>query len=419
MCRRICFANKDYIMRKLIFFFTLCLTLQGANFPGTWQSIGIPFTNGNSTTTLTLNATASWIAFSYIPYKNHTLAAVAVKASALTGSVACTDLELDIYSDNGAAATKPLASLGAGYTSSTGAPIGGSCSTNYSGTPFIRFSGYTGALTAGTVYWAVVKNNNGTPASNFPTILYGAGNTINPSSSNSNGEQNYNLTQTTANSGTSWTNQVNSIPFIRWEFSDDSSYAGTPYESIGQDSTNLIFGVAGGASGRELGTEFVSPPVQLNVIGVTLLLFRSSLTPAGNFKAGLWTCTGSTCTNIAYTTGSAGSQVTSASASNVQMFFTSTQHVPANSTLIVSVGDTSADDATHTYRLVAATVNSDTNSLALLPFGGATTKGVYCTGTCTTFSNWSAVTNTIYGFSLILDPAGEFTAPPNSSPIAK
>jgi hypothetical protein len=43
-----------------------------------------------------------------------------------------------------------------------------------------------------------------------------------------------------------------------------------------------------------------------------------------------------------------------------------------------------------------------------MPFGGAALKQTYCTGTCTTASNWTDTAAQYVPFALVLDPAGEF-----------
>jgi hypothetical protein len=79
-----------------------------------------------------------------------------------------------------------------------------------------------------------------------------------------------------------------------------------------------------------------------------------------------------------------------------------------NYTLPVVIGFSPANVTTinTTALSLATTVDSSASSLALKQLSGTNTVGAYCTGSCTTFSNWTQTTTTVYGMALVLASAG-------------
>lgn len=396
-------------MRKLIVFLTIAsLQISAATNFGQPQAVGFLGSNAQGTTTKTCPSAADWFAFSYIPPANVTLQNVNIEISAVTGTLGATDMSVDVYSDAGVAATKPNASLASSTTSSQQTA------------GFIKFggggTGYNFALTANTIYWFVLKNLNGTPASNFPTVRYGTSGTLAPGLNNNPCQMCPWIVSTTTNSGTAWNNLYSNIPFVRLDFTDGSS-SGIPLTGFAKDATNTVF------AARELGNIFLTQGVQMNIRGILAFVARTS-TPTGNVRFGLWNCTGlSTCTNLGYTGGSSGcignGQVSTGGVP-IACFFSSAITLPPYATIIVSLAEAgNADASSLNYELYNLTVDSAAASLALKQFGGSSMQGAYCTGTCGTYSNWTLNSTSIYGFQLLLDSVGEFTPIPVSAPIAQ
>jgi hypothetical protein len=232
------------------------------------------------------------------------------------------------------------------------------------------------------------------------------------------------LTKTTANSGGAWSTYQQVIPFVRLDFTDGSS-AGMPYTNILADTTNVV------QSAKEVGMMFVTQGVQLNVSGVVGNI-QDNGTPTAGWRFGLWNCTGlSTCVNLGYT----GAGVVAKVPNQVQAFqayFSTPITLPPYATIVVTLAEASNSDATVIYYALNSTIiDADTSctgasavhcSTQLKPLGGVTSVGAYCTGTCTTYSNWTQSTTTMYGIALLLASASanaEFTPIPVSAPVAK
>jgi hypothetical protein len=122
-----------------------------------FQGIQVGFNpQGGSFSSLTLNSATAWLAQSFIPADNLTLNEVRVFQNAKNGSPVAADYSCEIWS-NSAGNGLPNAILGGSATGSVGSvPANG----------FFDFTGISVALTAGTMYWVVFKNLNGTPATN-------------------------------------------------------------------------------------------------------------------------------------------------------------------------------------------------------------------------------------------------------------
>lgn len=86
-------------------------------------------------------------------------------------------------------------------------------------------------------------------------------------------------------------------------------------------------------------------------------------------------------------------------------YFSSTQTVQPNTTVRVSCADASADSSSNYYRGQELTVDSDSNSLNLMPFEGTAQKTTY-NGT-----SWTDTNTGIFPFALLLDSTGEFGPP--------
>lgn len=360
-----------------------------------------PIFAAGSVTIQTLSASTNWTAIALLPRANHTLSAVRVMVGAVSGTLNAGDLDLEVYTDNGSG--KPSAPLGGGCASTT-------VTTLPTGALFVEWTGLSCPLTRGTPYYLVVKNLNGSPASNNFSLRGGAGNTAHPNAGTVGQTVGGNVYLTTTNSGTAWTLVSNQLPFYRVAYSDDSSYSGFPItQIIGSDPTNLIY------AGREFGSAFTSPAVALKAagIGMNVVSTSGSYTPTGSLHFGLWAGSAGTLSNLGYTNGIAPSST--ATVSFVVAWFASPVTIPANTTIRVVAGEeTNADASNRNYKLGLVTIDNDVNSRATMPFHG-TLQATYCTGICSTAGNWTQANTGYYGFVLYLDPDGEFSAPSGSS----
>jgi len=350
----------------------------------------------------TLSAAANWTAIGLTPLSDHTLSAVKVMVGGVTGTLAAGNLSLEVYSDTGAG--KPYAALG------------GSCSTITvtavpTGPLFTEFTGLSCALTRATQYWMVIKNMNGTPASNNFSIRAGASSTGGPNNLNDTQTMGNNMYAVSTTSGSAWTLSPSKVPMFRVAYSDDSSYFGFPVTHIANpDSTNPVYGT------REVGSAFTSPPVIVNVRGVAMSV-KSNGTPTANMRFNVWVGNSGTLTSCGYTNSIAPSYSASAQ-STINGYFSTPCAIPANSTIRVVLGeDTNSDASTKNYQIIQLTIDNDANSRATMPFQGSL-KMTLCTSNCGTASNWTDTNTAYYPFLLLTETAGEFSAPsaPASAP---
>ncbi len=341
--------------------------------------------------TTALSAAATWLAISFSLPKTLTLARLKIYCTAVTGSLAGTDLTADIYSD---AANLPNASivssatLTSAITASTWAEFGGAS------------TGFNTSLTGGNQYWAVFKNLNAVPASNFPTFQFG---TNNPASSFFTGAYGWTKKHTT-NSGSTWVGGTSQGTYgLRLEFTD-GSFSGLPFQNSAVNGSAL-----GVYATREYGSKFTSPSnAILQVAGLFLFVGAPAGTPTQPGRLGLWT--GTSPVNLAYTN---SIPVTSmASASWLTQYFSATQTIQPGTVCRVTLGEVSqADSSSNRYNALSYTIENDANSKALMPIGG-TMQQTYFNG-----STWADTDTAICPCGLLLDTEGQFGAVAGGSAV--
>ena len=337
---------------------------------------------GPGATTTQLNAAATWLAFGFIPRISKTINKVRVFVSAVAGTLAATDLTCDVYSDTPG---QPNASLGS--TSN----IGGTAPT---GAGWIEFQGLSVALTSGTQYWLVFKNVNAVPGTNNATYRYVTSGidlvfAAKATSLKAAGA----CVDTTTNSGSAWTAANNLVAGFRIGYSD-SSYEGLAISNVAAGTDN-IFG------SNEVGVKFTSPAnAILNVQGIAFTA-ESVGTPTGNLRFRLYNNT----TLLATTDNLVCSIPTATLGDWCASYFSSDQVIQPGTTLRATMSDSAADSSSNCFKSGnEVTVDTDANSLALLPFQGTLQK--------TTFNGttWTDTNSSIMPFALILDSAGEFAS---------
>jgi len=380
---------------------------------GFWGSSTVGTTNFPLSTA----SNAALYGFQYTPPANVTLQNVSFEVEAVTGTLGATDVAVAVYSctTSNSNSQIPNASLATSSTSSqhTAGFI------TYGGTG----TGYNFALTGGTCYAFVMQNNNSTPTTNYPSVRYGSNLSTNSNYYNGACSICDWIIFTSTNTGGAWTTINQGFPFARLDFTDGSS-VGTPVTAIVVDTVNRV------QSAKEVGNMFTTQGVQMNNTGIQLTMQLAG-SPTANYRVGLWTCNvgAGTCANQAYTYTYASTTATT-TARNQFLKFSSTQTIPANTVTIITLAEASNSDSGSNYYALSEgyTVDGNTTctgassttcSTQLKPLSGLSTVGAYCTGTCTTYSNWTQTTTTVYGMAMILASAGgEFTPIPVSAPIA-
>jgi hypothetical protein len=327
-------------------------------------------------------AAAVYLAYGFFAPASKTINTVRVFVSAVAGTLAATDLQLDVYSDTPGT---PNASL------SSTTNIGGTAPT---GTGWITFQGLSQAVSGGTQYWLVIRNNNAIQGTNNATFrqVFGC---LSPAFAGVNVSNLWggNICLKSSNAGSTWgVVSGTATGSVRVGFSD-GSYWGFPV-------SNNATGADKAFGSNEVGVKFTSPAnAILNVAGIALPVTQSG-SPTGNLRFRLYndtTLLGTTANVLQAYTGNASQWYYG--------YFGSDIVVQPGTVLRASFCDSAADSSSAFFRTSnEVTVDSDSNSLALMPFEGTLQK--------TTFNgtSWTDTNTSIIPFALILDSAGEFGA---------
>lgn len=346
----------------------------------------IPSIPLNTTTTLSLNAANTWLAFGFRLADTKILNKVKVRVSSVSGTL--TSLSADIYSST--AAGSPNASIESSTTVTGGMPTGAS---------WIEFTGFTTSCDGGTQYWIVLKNLTGTPASNFPAFIYGGGSSLSASPPMSaRGTQGWGKQHTT--DGSTWVTFLQLAAFMRLEFSD-GSFAGIPIQNIATNAVQMVY------SSREYGVQFTSPAATLKVRGIAMHNNSSVGSPTQNPYFKLYTGGGPPGVLLA-STQDVPKELYGTS-SWYYAYFTSTQTIPPSVVCTVTMAEnTQTDTSANAFRFIEYTVEDNADSKALLPLGGL--QRVYYDG-----SSWTLTDTAFASFALLLDTDAEisFTPSPN------
>jgi hypothetical protein len=333
-----------------------------------------------------LNAGTTRNAYGFMLSAGKTLSEVRFYCASKTGTVASTDIHVALYDAN----------------TSTGAPNSSLEDKTLAATPtcpgWNDWTGFTTALTAHTQYFLVLRNANGTPASNFavirriPKVDYS---TAGGSRGGIGAGWGWNWRQST-DSGSSWSAGNGSGGHAGWRLKfNDSTYAGMPISLEAKDSTNEVY------SSREVGAYVTIPSTwpSLRVAGISMAINGTGTAPT-NIRYGLWSGTSSP-SNVAYT-----QTAPSASLQNdmwVPLYFSSVQTLSPNTTYRFTVGTSGGGSAGNSWNVMNYTWDSDSNSQTLKPIG---LQQSYYNGT-----SWAEDSTLVPPFQLILDTgaSGAFT----------
>jgi hypothetical protein len=349
------------------------------------QALGFLTGGVSSVATFQNNAAANWYAHSFIAPSDaaRTLSAVRAYVSAVAGTVNASDITCDLYDSTGTGGAP-------GSTVETGKTTGA-----ISAAGWYDWTGFTSALTSGQMYWAVLKNANGTPASN--NVTFRTVTSLNIPWLQGTAANRFMWTKgTSTNSGGAWTLGTTSMGSLRVAYSDGS------YDGIAL-SNAVVGGVGDGVySARESGVKFTSPPNGvLKVSGIAMAVAAKTGSPTGNIRFGLWTGSSSPA-NQGYT---ASIPATALSGQSwLYSYFSSAITIQPGTVCRVTLAETTQSDAsTSRFNNWEITTDSDSNSLALLPFEGTAAK-TYFDGS----STWTDTTTSLFGFALLLATSGEF-----------
>jgi hypothetical protein len=344
------------------------------------QSLGLLTPGSVSIGSTALNAAATWFALSFVPDSARTLSAFRAYVASVTGTLGPNDVTASLYDSSGSSGA-PGAAIETGKVPTATITAAG----------WYDFTGFTTVLTAGLQYWIVFKNGNAAPASNLPIMRFVNTPLIQPVIGNGNGRGQWGRA-TTTNSGTTWSQTLGS--FVGRIAYADGTFDGQPAQNA--VASDLVYG------SREAGVKFTTPAnAALRVRGLAMQEFSKTGTPTGAPRLGLWT--GSTPSNQGYTV----DLPTTLIGGQLQWlvgYFASPVTVQPGTICRATFGeDTNADSSSNAYAVAQLSLDSDSNSLALLPFEG-TLQYTLFDGT----STWTDTAAAAVPFALLLDSAGEF-----------
>jgi len=264
----------------------------------------------------------------------------------------------------------------------------------------------TSNLTAGTQYWVVLRCNTGTnSATTFQYLSSGAyGHPPTSSGAGASGQAWGMTAVASSDNGATWNTAWRySVAGIRVGITDgtDDAYLGLPVGAFtaGTAASEKLYTNSGSA--QEFGSYFTTPAnATLKVRGIMMFVKRNS-SPSGNIRFRMYSGTYSSLTLLGTTAAIPGGNITTSVGSLYTSYFSSTIEVAGGTQLSVTAGNTAADDSTNCFNTNKWPVDSDANSLPLLPFAGI--QSIKYTG-----GNWSVTSGEAVPFWLLLDTDGEF-----------
>ena len=374
------------ISKKLIALALLLPTFAHAqSFPIT---IGAPMdqASGASSTTITENG-AIQVSCAFVPARSKTVNSLQFFVSAVAGTPLSTDFRTDILADS--AGNPTSTSLGGGTAGS--APTASS---------FPTITGLSVAVTGGTRYHAVVKNNAAAASGRTFTLRY-------PSSGSNAWQFPYAgqfgggshlwgwNNRISSDSGATWGNLQNSpSPCVRVCYSDSTceGYAASTHIN---DSGNEIRGT------QEAGIKCVIPASYptTNLMGASFLVNVSGTAPAGGARVRYYL--GSTTTPTLTATGVTVPAANISTGTTNPFFFSTPQAITAGSTIRIMLGAASGGSAGNAFTLSESRNDGTSNSTNVHP--------ITCVNTITTDGVNFTDDTSLTAASLILDAGTPFT----------
>lgn len=331
---------------------------------------------GLSASTTALSAANTWYGLSFTPSEDKTLSKVKFYVTAVSGTLAATDVRCDVYdSSTGSPGTSQ-----ANTTTVTSTPTGAG---------WVECTGFSYALTAGKLYWIVIKNMNGTPASNNFTVQSFAGafsGTMDAHSAHNP------WSRKTTTDGSTWgTTTSTGVGGMRLEYSD-GSMDGLPI----QTTANTAVG-DGVYSGRMVGSYFTMPTnASVNVRCVAMYIIKGAGSPTGYPVFKLYSGTSSP--TLMATSANIGTASTDFTNGGIHYgCFSSSQNLVGGTVYRVVLAETTQSDASSArYNTTIVTIENSAGSKALTLFGS--TQKTYYDG-----ATWTETDTDYAPFGLILD----------------
>jgi len=337
------------------------------------------------TGTFTQNGAASgghsvnWTAYSFAPVIGGTVSKIRVWVHAVNGTLGASDLVCDIYSDNAGSPNVSLASSSTVTTTPTGQMV-------------VEFTGFSQAITAGTLYWIVLRNANATPTTNYPT--YARLSNLTNLVPGSNAGTWDSIFATSTNSGGAWTETADQGRFLVVEYSGGAK-EGMPLTVTASTATQIF-------STREGGLYFTSPAnVTLNVIGMHFAMSRSG-SPTGSFRGRIYT--GATPSLQGTTSTMVATANSTTAAGLLPLYFGSVIAIPP-STIVRAVGSETTQSDGSANRFNIPEIGLYAPDIALYPI--ATPKRTLSTDGGASFTETDNVAPLV---ALILDPDQPFAS---------
>jgi hypothetical protein len=307
-----------------------------------------------------MNSGLYWNAASFLTLEAKTLSKIMFYISVITGNPTSLTCQLQ--------------------TSSSNFPSGVTLETIVI-TPVVGWNevvGFSTALTAGTLYWIVLKNTSSTPTSNYMRVAYMVD--FYRKATHSGCWRQYRSND----GGTGWSGYENTASF-RVEYSDGAFDGATV--TPGGELQNEFYGVT------EIGVKFRTPSIKLRVVGAFLPVYKSGTLPSRPFLK-LYNDT-----SLLSTT-----NILPGSIANTYHlgYFPSVIELPINTIIRLTARASGGDgDGTNHLHMQSFGVKDDAIAQTLLPFHGIIK---------TTFdgATWVDTPTSTIGFSLLLDHSNLF-----------
>lgn len=307
-----------------------------------------------------LNSAATWLALCIRLDVTKTLSSVRFFLKTLTGAVTTANFTCACQTDTSGAPS--------GTAASGGTAVG--ATTTLASSTWIQWDGFSTSLTAGTPFWVVLKNLQGTPASNYPTMrgVYPVSHMSMGSGWSSNPHYGSIVLQST-NSGSTWPNAGYAFAGYQLIFSDGTSF-GMPFSDF---STPNEYVYRSGGVSREWGFKFTSPAnAAIAIKGASLDCFNVGGAVAGPYAFRLYTGSSpTTCVLAAQTIGVPSKSLTAHQP--IMDYFASPVVVQPGTVCRMVLADTSNTGATGNMYMYQFTADP-LISASLLPFNGTWAK---------------------------------------------
>lgn len=322
-----------------------------------------------------LNTAGQRIAYGFHFDEDCTINAARLYMGSVTGTLAAADIKLAIQG-----------------ASATGLPSGTdlqevNCSAIPSANATNEWTGLTVAATRGTQYFAILRNANGVPASNFINAKRWGGGGAPHDTGLGSDFQGWN-TYRSSDSGATWPGTgVKGNMVLRIQCSN-GKYVGLPLETFSANGPIEVH------STREVGARFTVPATDptWRVRCLTAPVGHTGTAPAGGSRFGI---------RIGASPGAATYTSTNLNLSDSLPrwrtgCFSAVQTLAPGTVVNLVVGAVSGGSSGNNYRVPNYTIQNNANTKALMPFGSWTT--VTYDGT-----TWTNTDTTVIPFGVIFD----------------